>query len=157
MKCSDNSQQADEPHVAGVLDLEVGDVEILFQVAHQLANYDEARLAALGCPAADLEKLIDGLRVLRHRVGDSSKVRVFVIERLLCEEGAGGSGSIGAEVMENDAITLRTELPIAAAKFPELMQFVISSIGPRELFLRTGFHLEELKSLMAKFEGRLSR
>ncbi len=64
---------------------------------------------------------------------------------------------MGAEVKENDAITLRTELPIAAAKFSEFMQFLISSIGSRELFLRTGFHLEELESLITKFEGHLAR
>ncbi|WP_181786258.1 hypothetical protein [Streptomyces phytophilus] len=157
MKYFDNSQPADEPHGTGALDLEASDVEILFQVAHQLANYDETRLAELGCPKADLERLIDGLRIIRHRVGDSLKLRIFVIEGALSKEGVGGSGSMGAEVKENDAITLRTELPIAAAKFSEFMQFLISSIGSRELFLRTGFHLEELESLITKFEGHLAR
>ncbi|MCF6524834.1 hypothetical protein [Streptomyces sp. JJ36] len=161
MTYSDNSQPSDEAHVACGLVLDTDDIEILFQAAHQLANYDEARLAALGCPVSFLERLIDDLREIRNRSGESSKVRIFVIARSLLEgeegEVEGEVEAVVAEVVEEGAVALRTELSMVVAKFPEFMHFITSSMGSREFFLRAGFNVDEMESLMARLEGGLAR
>ncbi|WP_093146879.1 hypothetical protein [Saccharopolyspora antimicrobica] len=59
---------------ASTIVLSVDQFEVIFQVTHQLPNFQEARLIELGCTAADLQTLIGTLREIDVRVAGASRV-----------------------------------------------------------------------------------
>ena len=119
--------------------------EMIFQITYQLPNLQESRLEALGFSQTDLDRLLAALRRIRDRAGESSRVRIDICEGngedVDLDEAGGGTAQ--AEI--------RVKLPHSLAnRWNSLAELVISALSPRELFLRTGYDLSEIRSAIAE-------
>lgn len=118
--------------------------EVIFQVTIQLRNYQVERLNREGMTPRMLEFLSDLVRSIRSIADQSSMVRIQVVEGQtdglpvtpVLELGPGRSGA------QLEAVG---QLPESIAEiWQSLLKFVISSLGDRELFLRTGYYSDEI-------------
>jgi hypothetical protein len=127
--------------------LTVDQFEVLFQVTHQLPNFQESCLSDLGFTAADLQQLTTMLRGVDVRVSEASRVRI-----LLCGDEMESVAELVAtkgEVDEGDISPreVRATLPSRIAeRWYELTRLVATALGSRELFLRTGYEPEEVEA-----------
>ncbi|TGN72332.1 hypothetical protein E5083_30030 [Streptomyces bauhiniae] len=132
---------------ASVIVLSVDQFEVIFQVTHQLPNFQESRLMELGCTAADRQTLIDALREIDARVAGASRVCIW-----LRDDEAESTVEVQISSGEvNDAGAPSTEviatLPLRIGRrWYALAQLVVSSLGSRELFLRTGYGADEVRA-----------
>ncbi len=142
---SSNSDSLDDPR-ARVINLTAEQFKALFQVAHQLRNFPESRLVSLGVASVDLDNLIGLLGSLNDRLEGHSRVR---IEVSVADSAASPESPthLVDGIEENPPNgTLRGVLPWRiAARLQALIEMVVSSLGPREIFLRTGYTFEEIR------------
>lgn len=127
--------------------LSVDQFEVLFQVTHQLPNFQESRLSDLGCTATDLQQLTAMLRAVDTRVPDASRVRILLcgdeaesVAELAVPEGEADEGDISPREVR---VTLPSRI---AERWYELTRLVVMALGSRELFLRTGYEPEEVEA-----------
>jgi hypothetical protein len=122
--------------------------EVIFQVTHQLSNFQESRLEALGCTQEDLDLLLATLALIRDRAESASKVRIDFYE--------GDDECAGNAVLESGAghateVEARGILPRRfAAVWSSLAELVITALSQRELFLRIGYHFDEIRDAVTK-------
>jgi hypothetical protein len=140
-----NSDSLAGPHVRAI-NLTADQFEAFFQVVHQLRSLPQSRLVNLGIESADLDRLLGLIGSLNGSLEGYSRVRieVSVADSALHPE----SSTHLVERIEGNppSDTLRGELPWRiAARLQPLVEMVVSSLGPRELFLRTGYTFEEIR------------
>ncbi|AVH58230.1 MULTISPECIES: hypothetical protein [Streptomyces] len=135
---------------ASVIVLSVDQFEVIFQVTYQLPNFQESRLMELGCTTADLQTLVGALREIDARVAGASRVCIwlrddeaeFAVEVQISSGEVNDVGAPGAEVMAT--------LPLRIGRrWYALAQLVVSALGSRELFLRTGYGSDEVQAAVA--------
>ncbi|MFD5098954.1 hypothetical protein [Streptomyces albidochromogenes] len=147
---SDEQGDRDARSLAAVIVLSVDQFEVIFQVTHQLPNFQESRLMELGCTAADLQTLIGALREIDARVAGASRVCIWLrddeaeitVEAQISSGEVNDVGAPSAEVVAN--------LPLRIGRrWYALAQLVVSALGSRELFLRTGYGSDEVQAAVA--------
>jgi hypothetical protein len=132
---------------ASVITLSVDQFEVIFQVTHQLPNFQESRLMELGCTAADLQTLIDALREIDARMAGASRVCIW-----LRDDEAETTAEVHIPSVEvNDvgapSTEVMTTLPLRIGRrWYALAQLVVSALRSRELFLRTGHGADEVRA-----------
>ncbi|MFE0346841.1 hypothetical protein [Streptomyces griseoluteus] len=147
---SDEQGDRDARPLAAVIVLSVDQFEVIFQVTHQLPNFQESRLLEVGCTAADLQTLIGVLREIDARVAGASRVCIWLrddeaeitVEVHISSGEVNDVGDPSAEVMA--ALPLRI-----GRRWYALAQLVVSALGSRELFLRTGYGFDEVQAAVA--------
>ncbi|MCO1580769.1 Hint domain-containing protein [Crossiella sp. SN42] len=118
--------------------------QVVLQVTLELSNIQEYRLSTLGVSGDDLQQMIDTLREVESCVPEASEVSI----RLRSDN----SGSAAApEVLRvngeggNSSREVHANIPSRIAeRWYGLTRLVVTAMGPRELFLRTGYKLEEI-------------
>ncbi|MEU8347317.1 hypothetical protein AB0C74_36935 [Spirillospora sp. NPDC048832] len=142
MFSGEQDDRGDSPPTS-VIVLSVDQFEIIFQVTNQLPNFQESRLLELGCTATDLRKLVGALREIDARMAGAERVCIGLRddEAELAVE-VNDVGASGAEVVA--ALPLRI-----GRRWYALAQLVISALGSRELFLRTGYGSDEVQAAVA--------
>jgi hypothetical protein len=127
------------------------DFEIIFQVTHQAANFSESRLTALGCTSEDLDFMIAVLGPMSKGAERSSEVCVEFYDEAAPDRPA-DTGSTKADDASDSIV--RGRLPIRfASQWNSLVKLVVSSLSPRELFLRTGYEFDEIRAALARLSG----
>ncbi|MER8047491.1 hypothetical protein [Streptomyces sp. NPDC094032] len=135
---------------APVVVLSVDQFEVIFQVTHQLPNFQESRLMEIGCTVADLETLIGALREIDACVAGASRVCIWLRDdeaeiAVEVQMFSGETGDVAAPSVE-----VRATIPLRIARrWYALAQLVVSALGYRELFLRTGFDSGEVQAAVA--------
>lgn len=130
--------------------LTVDQFEVIFQVTHQLPNLQESRLMELGCVAANLQTLLGVLREIDARMAGASLICIWLrddaTETTVEVRNSSGEvndvGAQGADVMA--ALPLRI-----GGRWYALAELVVSALGDRGLFLRTGYGSDEVRSAVA--------
>lgn len=120
--------------------------EVIFQITHQLPNFQESRLEALGCTQADLDSLLAALGPIRDQADSSSRVHIDLYDP------SDLTGIALADVRDDiGGAGARGRLPLKlAVRWNSLAELVISALSPRELFLRTGYDFDEIRDAIAK-------
>lgn len=126
---------------AGVEDIlmEAEQFEAVFQITHQLAELPADRLAEYGCNQADLDLLISVVRAVDRLETDGSPVRFVVTP---------GETRSPVLVSGNE---IHADLPRRLARcWQPLAQLAVTALGPREVFLRTGYQPDEMADAVAR-------
>lgn len=120
--------------------------EVIYQVTIELDNYQEERLAKEGLTPWMLESLTDLVRYLRGPAEQSSKVRIRVVESPVVDAlpFVGLQAGLGESENQWEAVG-QLDATIAAA-WQSLLRFVVSSLGDREIFLRSGYRADEVNA-----------
>ncbi|MEV6088269.1 hypothetical protein [Streptomyces parvulus] len=135
---------------ASVIVLSVDQFEVIFQVTHQLPNFQESRLMELGCTAADLQTLVGALREIDARVAGASRVCIWLRddEAEFAVEVQISSGEVNDVGVPSTEVLATLPLRIGR-RWYALAQLVVSVLGSRELFLRTGYESDEVQAAVA--------
>lgn len=123
--------------------------EMIFQVTHQLPNYQEERLIGEGLTPQGLEFLIDLLGSLQGLAERCARIRLIVVDAPTVDalETSTVEATSGGNAGELEAVgRLPKDL---AALWPQILQFASKSLGERELFLRTGYNAGEVRDTIA--------
>ncbi|WP_405912050.1 hypothetical protein OG760_07635 [Streptomyces sp. NBC_00963] len=134
------------------IELSANQFMVLFQVAVQLREIQEWRLADLGFSVVDRDRLLRVARAINGQLQGVSHVRIGIIDdaQLLSEPMP--MRVDGSQV--GPAVEVQAFLPLSIArKWPAAAGLVISALGPRELFLRTGYSFDEVQEAMAEVGG----
>jgi hypothetical protein len=108
----------------------------ILQLSREVLNFQETRLQSVGCGVAGHTDLLTKLGEVESQIGATSCVRVIVSAR---------SSPSGTSVATSDPDTLDLRMSgSTAASWLNGIRLVLSAMSPRELFLRTGFSMEEL-------------
>jgi hypothetical protein len=118
--------------------------EVIFQVTHQLPNYQEERLISEGMSPHGLDLLVELLGFLRGPAESSSRVRIWVAEVSDVDPLATIALEAGSESLEGEWVAVGRLPEAVAVVWQPLLRFVVSSMGERELFLRTGYRADEI-------------
>ncbi|GAA2410964.1 hypothetical protein GCM10010420_44750 [Streptomyces glaucosporus] len=129
----------------------------LYQVTHQISEFPASRLLETGCTADDLRSLITLLRDVKDRLEGVSRIRLLLIPGEVGDVGrpasAEESGADGESVRE-----VRAAVPLRLAeRWHDLARIAVDGLGPREVFLRTGYRPEEVDSMMTVLESASPR
>jgi hypothetical protein len=144
---SSNPDGLTDPHVRAI-ELTTKQFEVIFQVAHQLRNFPESRLASLGSTAVDLDYLIGLLGSINDHLEGHSRIRIDVS---VADSDASAAHLVERSGDGSPTGTLCGILPWGiAARLRPLTEMVVSSLGPRELFLRTGYTFDEVREAMER-------
>jgi hypothetical protein len=120
--------------------------EVIFQITHQLSNFQESRLEALGCSHTDLDSLLVALGPIRDQADTSSRVRIDLYDDT--DKTGLALEDVGADI---DGAEAHGRLPReVAVRWKSLTDLVISALSPRELFLRTGYDLDVIRDAIAR-------
>lgn len=137
-----------------VILLDLPQFEAIFQVVHQLPNFHPSRLADQGCTPADLDYLIAVVGSIQGILEGASRVRI--IDSAEEAEGLSPTQASLVEVQEGgrSVIEVQTIVPQRiSALWQRLSEFVASSLGSRELALRTGYGQEEIRGAIGALYG----
>lgn len=133
--------------------LSVDQFEVIYQLAHQLLNFQESRLVEFECTNADLQKLIATLRQIDARTAEASRVRI-----ILGDYGTENPAEVRFSVSEVDdsggprSVVWATLPSHIGGRLHALAQLVVSALGARELFLRTGYNPDEVKAAVRELD-----
>jgi hypothetical protein len=127
------------------------DFEIIFQIIHQATNFSELRLAVVGCTSEELDLLIATLRPARE---DAERLSEVCIEFYDEAGPAGARPGRGADTDYVSDSAVRVRLPLRfVEQWGALAKLVVSSLRPRELFLRTGYEFDVIRAAVAHLQG----
>jgi hypothetical protein len=127
-------------------------VEVVFRVTYQATNFPAYRLLELGLVPENLDNLIATLGVFRDAAARAERVRILF-------DGLAGETDryLPGETAPTDAGQPEDELHVDlsgfwASRWCPLIGLVLSGLGRRELFLRTGYEWNEIGAAVANFE-----
>lgn len=129
--------------------LNVDQFRVIFQVTVQLYEFQESRLRDQGCSPCDLDILLTGVRAIRQMLGKGRTAEQVRIVLNSNTEAKSFSPAIGGQMREKGGVPdeIRVEIPQRIANWwPALLQFVVSALGERETFYRTGYRESEITS-----------
>lgn len=150
---SDEQRDRDIRPLAPVVVLSVDQFEVILQVTHQLPNFQESRLMEFGCTAADLQTLIGMLREIDARVAGASRVCIWLRDNETEIPVGVGFSSGDANDADAPSSEVMATLPSRiGGHWFALTQLVVSALGPRELFLRTGYGTDEVEAAVARLD-----
>jgi hypothetical protein len=144
MSSSNTSAEASGRSPSQQIILSQEQFEVIFQLTHQLPNYEEERLVNEGMNPYGLDLLIELLDSLRGLVDRSSRVQIQVADVSAVDPLMTSAMEASSEGLEGEWVAIG-RLPAAiAVVWQPLLRFVVSSLGERELFLRTGYRADEI-------------
>jgi hypothetical protein len=148
-RMNSNKQSASRLNSSRQIILSREQFEAIYQVTIELRNYQEERLIREGMTAQKLDTLTDLVRSLREPAEQSSKVRIHVVESPIFDALA--TSGLEAELDESQTEWEAVgQLPEAiAVTWQSLLRFVVSSLGDREIFLRTGYDANEVSDAIS--------
>lgn len=139
------------------LRLSSDDFEVIFQVTKELHSLPAERLAQIGYSVGQGDELLAALRGVRIQAKDASIVEIDFAD--LDGKGAPPTTSGQSRADTNDGPTANVQLTIPramASKWQALTTAIVHTLGERELFLRTGYRVEEVQD-STRLLGALSR
>ncbi|GHE74023.1 hypothetical protein GCM10018785_47710 [Streptomyces longispororuber] len=120
-------------------------LKALFQAAHQVLELPEGQLPEGTWTPEDRSLMISTMRRLRKRIDHATAVKFTVDQKLEPLEVS--------EIAQSDS-TNEVEVsisPRSATAWTQLLNLPVSRMSPRELHLRTGYEMEELRAAIHKF------
>jgi hypothetical protein len=123
-----------------ILVLNRHELDVIFQVTYDLSNFGESRLVERGCSESDLNALLLVLRALRDRATEQSTILIKVRDERL---------SSVADGLEEEVISGWIPKRIAQ-RWSSLAEIVTSGHSGRELFLRTGYEIDDIRRSLAR-------
>ncbi|MFE5847344.1 hypothetical protein ACFQ7N_37580 [Streptomyces niveus] len=111
---------------------------VVFQVAKELPNVSDRIIESQGCTHADACNLLDILRQARGEIGETVVGVRFRPPSESSEEQAFASAAIEIVATAEDM-----------AKWRRMLEVVCASLGPTELFLRSGYREEEAREALS--------
>lgn len=117
---------------------------MLFQIAKEFRSLPDLGLTAIGVGSKDVDQLLDLVRSIRRRMEGASRIQlnVDVDEATTPLPSVSITGSAGS----NTPVTIQGSVTgRLLAAWDRLSEAVIVSLGPRELFLRTGYEEAEIR------------
>ncbi|MFH8992700.1 hypothetical protein [Streptomyces sp. NPDC017940] len=117
----------------------------LFQAAHQTFELPDTHLPALGCTSQDVSRLIETLSAARPLLSQSSTVNFTVDDKLV-----GTDAAVVATSESGNDVSIRLSNH-AGTVWLNLLQHLLSTMSPREIFLRTGYQQEEVREAIDQF------
>ncbi|MEV1113846.1 hypothetical protein AB0I91_02160 [Actinosynnema sp. NPDC049800] len=121
----------------------VEEFEVVYQVTKDLHSVPEERLVRIGLGLDDALRLRQAARSIRVRLDEAPAVCIWL--------GEGVSPEVAAKtVTVTEGATSVREIqgmvPASlAGRWHALVEAVIASLGPRELYLRTGYDEKEVR------------
>ncbi|MEU1032865.1 hypothetical protein ABZ402_29900 [Streptomyces mirabilis] len=122
----------------GILEMSPERFGIIFQVAKELPNVSDRVIESQGCTHTDASDLLRILRLARGEIGETT---VSVRFRLL-------PGSREEPVLGAPSAIEIVAAPGDMAKWRRMLEAVCASLGPEELFLRSGYREEEVREAL---------
>jgi hypothetical protein len=127
------------------IELSTEDYSVIFQVTKELPNLPAERLARLGVSSDSAGEVVRTARTIRDAGRLSSRIAVEIHEDVAVEAPA---------VDEGASQTLKTVVDRRLfADWCALLRDIISWLDNRELFLRTGYGLDEVAPVVSRFVG----
>jgi hypothetical protein len=120
--------------------------EVIFQVTHQLPNCPEERLSREGMSPEKVDLLIEIINSLRSLAESSSKVRIQVVDAATVDPLATSTLESASQDAGSEWEAVGRLPESLASVWQSLLKFVVSWLGKRELFLRTGHTLNEVSA-----------
>lgn len=116
---------------------------VVRQLTHELPNMPPRHLSAQGFSSSNVEYLSSMMRAFRRIDDQYAQVRFDVVDT----EGSGlrGDPDVRIEARGSEVVAVATLGREVASRWPHALDFVISWLGDRELFLRTGFNSGEAR------------
>lgn len=146
-----NSNQSDRDPV--ILRLSPEQFEVLFQVTKEFRSLPDLRLAAIGVTSDDVDRLLEFVRSIRRRIEGASQIQLHVdldkTDAPPPPDAPAGSAESQASAPIHGAVTGRL-----LASWERLLDAAIVSLGPRELFLRTGYDEPEIRQVTVQLARR---
>lgn len=140
---------SDEAGGRGALLLSSADFEVIFQVTKEAPNLRDAQLTVAGMTSTEVTQLLFVLRSMRSHMKGAVRVRID-----LEGEDTPGPANGGQEDIESAEFEARGRIPATlASHWGTLMQEIIRVLGQRELYLRTGYKLDEIRSAISNALG----
>jgi hypothetical protein len=152
------SNDSDRERVPGSLRLGPGEFEMIFQVTKELRSLSGERLIEIGYGPTQVDYLLTALRVVRAHAEDVSIIQ-FDFNPGNIGEPLTTNPVLQSNVDPNDrpTVEVRMEIPWGiAADWYALANAIILALGERELFLRTGYSVDEVREAIRSLV-RLSR
>lgn len=134
------------------LRLSLEQFEMLFQVTKEFRSLSDMQLAAIGVEVKDVDRLLEFVRSMRRRMEGASRIQISVV---FDEAMASKSPVLIRESPELDAASFAMHGAVTGqllAAWGRLSEAAILSLGPRELFLRTGYDEEEIRQVTNQLE-----
>jgi hypothetical protein len=147
-----SSSQEDPLHR---VELSPDQLELIFQIVHQLENFDAPRLNNQVQERARLDYLVATVNSIRDLLADASMIQIFTTTDK--SEDSGQGQSFLATVQREDRLLTEVRAFLKEDMFDQLQsltQFAVSSLGQRELFLRTGYHPSEIEDAIRALQGK---
>jgi hypothetical protein len=142
MTFADSSQL---PPLTPSIHLTADEFEVIFQVTKELHILPRAALEGAGWGTDDIDRLLSMARGIRGRMGGVPFVRVD-LEVPGTDEGIPAPPSV-SELKQGEASikVMVGALPYRLGReWRGLAEAVVSSLGPRELYLRTGYRADDV-------------
>jgi hypothetical protein len=121
---------------------------VIFQLTKELPNLPSGPLAEHGFSSADAEYFSEMRAAFRALADSYSRVRFEVSAKESAEPGSCRFSGVLISASENpdDGVLAIADMPNRIASlWPHVLDLVVSFLGDRELFLRTGSHSEEAR------------
>jgi ribonuclease BN (tRNA processing enzyme) len=120
--------------------------KVLFQVAKELHSLPDLRLAAIDVVPEHVDHLLKLIRAIKERMLGVSRIELDIDSR---ESTASVPSFSMRESAEEDAsIMIRVTITgRLLAAWGRLTEATVLSLGPRELFLRTGYDESEIRQV----------
>jgi hypothetical protein len=118
---------------------------VIGQLTYELPNMPPDRLSAYGLSDSDVEYLTSMMRAFRRIDDQYAQARFDIVDTEDASLRGGRFGEVHIEAHGSELVAVATLRREVAAGWAEALDFVISWLGDRELFLRTGFHSGEAR------------
>jgi hypothetical protein len=120
--------------------------EVLFQIAKEFRSLPESRLTAIDVESEDVDRLLELVRSIRRRIKETSQIQLNVT---FDEVNTPPSPVeiVGSAESQPSATIFEAVADRLLAAWDRLSEATIVSLGPRELFLRTGYDEAEIRQV----------
>jgi hypothetical protein len=136
-------------HDPSALRLDLEQFEVLFQVTKEFRSLPDLLLTAIGVGSKDIDRLLELVRSISATIEGASRIQLDIY---LDEVAASRPPMLIRKSAESQAsVTIHgsiTDRLLAA--WGRLSEAAISSLGSRELFLRTGYDESEIRQVTVR-------
>lgn len=134
------------------LRLTASQFEMIFQVTKELRSLPRAELERIGWEDPDIDHMLSILRAFRGRVEGVSFVRIQLSEAPENEDYPSLSRIISAGCGQASVKDISAVLPHRLGReWRHIVESIVSNLGARELFLRTGYDVDEVFEVTRRF------
>lgn len=143
-----SSNQKGEP-ASKPLRIGSDEFEVIFQITKEIYSLPGERLLEVGYPPAVAGYLLAALRAVRGRMENASFVQFYFVPEVNCDYQVPPVAQLRANPRDSSPTDISIDIPLAAAiDWHALASEIASSLGEREVFLRTGYSVEEVRGAL---------